>query len=395
MHLTTKTERRNDVVSTFRRKSVPYLLAANLYLLTLSQSRSEDHVSVKWQNYEEEDGRIRVISKYVGVEKRLTQALTLKAHAVHDSLAGATPPGSPDEDGTVPLNYLDDKRDAGVVDLVWKRGTFSTDFQYSYSDESDFLSKGYAISQSAETQNGNRIFSYGASFIDDTVKPVFFENSESKESYDVFVGISETVTKNTVVTVNLTYSDFSGFLSDPYKLIRQNTEIVEGVFLPLTFNEDRPEGRVRRIIYGEVRHYVEPLDGALDFKYRAFNDTWGVESHTFDLEWYQKIGDKLVLRPKYRWYKQNAADFYFPDLDAADFVALGEPDGRFPHYSADYRLAKFRSATYGLKAVYQINDRLSVDIDFERYEMTTEDVDTPQAAFPSADILTIGSTLWF
>ena len=65
-----------------------------------------------------------------------------------------------------------------------------------------------------------------------------------------------------------------------------------------------------------------------------------------------------------------------------------------PHYSADYRLGKFDTHTYGLKIIYNFGEKFSMDAAFERYEMKGKD-DTPQSAFADADVLTIGATVWF
>lgn len=374
----------------------PWAFAIALHGALLRQGFAEDSVSAKWQNYEEDDGRIRVISRYLGVEKALTQSLTLRAHGVHDAISGATPVGSPTEDGSgVELSELTDIRTAGVVDLDWIHGTRKTTFQYSHSKESDFLSRGYAVTQLSEFNQRNTGLSYGLSFIDDDVRPRFFDVARTKESVDGFVGLSQVVDPNTIVSLNFTYSRYDGYLSDPYKLIRQSTEVLPGLFLPLTFPENRPSERTRRIWFANAKRYFPQLKGSLDVDYRYFSDTWGIDSNTLDIEWYQKIGDKLTVRPKYRVYRQGAADFYRLSLDGADFEAPSEPGPAGPFYSADYRLAKLQTETYGLKVVWKWDEAWAFDAAFERYEMKGLDRQTPDAAFPDASVTTVGATLWY
>ncbi len=226
------------------------------------------------------------------------------------------------------------------------------------------------------------------------MKPSFFNEKREKESDDYFVGISQVVDPNTIVALNFTYGDFSGYLSDPYKIILRETEVLPGIFLPLTFPENRPEDRTRRIWFFNVKRFFDQVGGSLDFDYRHFNDTWGIESNTFDLEWYQKIGEHLIVRPKYRYYTQSAADFYILDLTGTSVNPRESVIGQAPYYSPDYRLGKFDSHTYGIKVIYKFDDRFSIDAAFERYEMKGKD-DTPQSAFPDADILTLGASLWF
>ena len=369
--------------------------AIYLYLVSPKLVSGEDHISVKWQDYKEDNDRIRVISRYLGFEKQVSNQIVLKGHAVHDAISGATPTGVPaGEDGEVPLSNLEDVREAGVIDLDWTHGIHKSTFQYSYSTESDFLSRGYSISQTSEINQRNTGLSYGVALIDDDVRPSFFQEAREKESYDYFVGISQVLDPNTIVALNFTYGNASGYLGDPYKLVRKNTEVLPDIFLPLSFAENRPADRTRNIWFFNVKRFFDGVGGSLDFDYRYFTDNWGVHSDTFDIEWYQKIGDKLIVRPKYRYYSQSAARFYTLDLSGTSLEPGDTVQGIAPFYSSDYRLAKFDTHSYGVKFIYKLSERLSFDASFERYEMEGKD-DTPQSAFADADILTLGGSWWF
>ncbi len=379
-----------------RRTALIVVFCLYLQLVAFRELKAEDHVSVKWQDYKEDDGRIRVVSKYLGAEKQINSFFTLRLHGVYDSISGATPTGSSGRGiDEVPLSGLMDTRRAGVLDLDWTHGIRKTSFQYSHSKESDFLSRGFAVYNTSEYNKRNTVFNYGVSYVDDEVKPRFFSEIERKKSVDGYVGVSQVLDPNTVVGLSFTYSRFSGYLNDSYKIIKKDTEIVPGLSLPLIFSENRPEERLRRIWFANAKRFFPVVNGALDIDYRYFNDTWGIESHTFDFEWYQNVGEHLVLRPSYRIYQQGGADFYFRDLDETSIDPAAATTVAGPYFSADYRLAKLNTKSYGIKAIYGLNESISVDIAFERYEMEGEDARTPQAVFPSADILTIGGTWRF
>ncbi|MBD5778319.1 DUF3570 domain-containing protein [Pelagicoccus sp. NFK12] len=385
----------------FVRLSLPTSLrviafGAYLQIAWVKPTRAEDHLSVKWQDYQEDDGRVRVLSKYVGGEKAITQSLALRLHGVHDTISGATPTGSNGRNGdeTV-LSEITDVREAGVVDLDWTNGIHKTSFQFSHSKESDFLSKGYAIYNTSEYNKRNTGLSYGLSYIDDEIEPSFFSEAREKESLDAYVGISQVLDPNTVASLNFTYSEFDGYLSDPYKSIAANLEVLPGFFLFQETSEHRPDERLRRIWFANVKRFFPGLRASVDFDYRFFSDSWGIESHTFDFEWYQKIGDAFTLRPSYRYYSQGAADFYYTDLNGTGINPLDTEFGRGPFYSADYRLAKMETETFGLKAIYKLSEAVSLDASWERYEMKGRDGNTSDEAFPSADILTLGGSWWF
>lgn len=372
------------------------LLCAYLYLAMARPGRGEDHISVKWQDYQEDGGRVRVLSKYLGAEKAINQSLAIRLHGVHDTISGATPTGSTGRDGDeLKLSEIVDVREAGVVDLDWTRGIHNTSFQFSHSKESDFLSKGYAIYGTSEYNKRNTGVSYGVSYIDDEIQPTFFDSPEYKESVDAFVGISQVLDENTVASLNFTYGTFEGYLNDPYKLIAQDVEVIPGFFVFEEAVEHRPDERLRRIWFSNVKRFFPTLRASIDFDYRYFSDSWGVSSHTFDLEWYQKIGDSLTLRPSYRYYAQSAADFYLRDLRGRGIDPNDTVSGVGPYYSADYRLAKMKTESYGLKAIYNFAESVSLDLSWERYEMSGRDGVTDEDAFPDADILTIGGTWWF
>ncbi len=366
-----------------------------LLLIVSKRSLAEDNVSAKWQDYSEDDGRIHVISKYIGVEKQVTESVRLNVHAVNDAITGATPTGSPDEDGTVPLSYMEEERNSVVTDVVWEHGTNSESFEYSRSKESDFLSIGYAYTHTSEFNKRNTRLSLGVSYTDDEIFAGFMPETETKDSTDFFVGISQVLDPNTIVTANLSYGKSSGYLNDPYKIIRQDTELLPGLFLPLTFPENRPNEKNKKILFLNTKHHFTKVNGTADISYRYFKDSWDLDSHTLSLEWYQKIGEKLILIPKLRLYRQSAASIYQTDLNEADFAASDTPDGSGPNYSADYRLAELESTGYGIKLVYKTTERLSLDIDLERYEMSGRDSITPASAFPDADVLTLGLTFKF
>jgi hypothetical protein len=383
------------MLAQLRSSSKRKLLTYSAVALLITRSYAEDKVSVKWQDYSEDDDRIRVISKYVEIDKGITENLTIKAHIVNDAISGATPTGSPNEDGTVPLADMDDERNSIVTDFVYTHGIRTTSFQYARSKESDFLSVGYALSHSTEFNKRNTRLSLGVSYIDDDIFASFMPQTEHKESTDLFVGLTQVIDPNTLFTINLSHGESDGFLSDPYKTIVQNTEIAPGLFLPLTFLENRPKDRSKDILYLNTKHYFSNLRGGIDIGFRYFTDNWDVDSQTLDIEWYQSFGEKLRIAPKLRYYKQSAANFYTTNLNNAPFTASDEPSGAAPNYSADYRLAKLGTVTYGLKVIYSATDNLYFDASYERYDMSGKDNITPEAAFPDADVITLGLTYQF
>ncbi|MBT3480687.1 MAG: DUF3570 domain-containing protein [Opitutales bacterium] len=381
--------------NTIRFQSKRTSLALFVSIILFVRTQAEDSISVKWQDYSEDDDRIRVISKYIGIDKTINENFAIKAHAVHDAISGATPSGSPDDDGTVPLSNMTDERNSIVADFELSFGTRTTSFQYARSKESDFLSLGYALTHAVEINNRNTRISVGLSYVDDDLFAAFMPKTENKSSTDLFFGVTQVINRNTLFTANLSHGESDGFLSDPYKSILQNTELAPGLFLPLTYQENRPDNRTKDILYFNTKHYFEASRGTLDLGLRFFTDSWGIDSQTLDVEWYQSFGENLRIVPKIRYYRQSGADFYTTHLSNANFTPLDEPMGLFPHYSADYRLAALDTVTYGVKAIYTLKQNIEFDASFERYDMSGRDLDTPESAFPDANVLTLGFNFHF
>ena len=336
------------------------------------------------------------MSHYAGFEKKIAGGWGLRAHGVHDAISGASPSGDlGGEEGEVPLSALEDTRRAGVVDLDWERGIHKTSLQYAHSKESDYLSRGYALYNTSEYRKRNTGLNYGISYVDDEIEPGFFSAARSKRSVDYYAGVTQVLDTNTVARFNLTYGEIDGYLNDPYKIIRKETEILPGLSLPLTYPENRPAERTRRIVSTGVKRYFPAAKGSLDLGYRYFRDSWSIDSGTIEVEWSQKIGESFVLRPGYRYYRQSGASFYYPSLNGLDIDPEGASAESGPHFSADYRLARLAAETWGMKLVYNYKDALRFDVSWARYAMEGRDPAAPAAAFPSADILTLGGSWWF
>ena len=365
--------------------------------LGLPRARAEDAVAYKFQSWQEDHGRIRVDAHYGLVEKDLGTAAKLRLTGVIDTIAGATPTGEPPAAGSdeVPLAQLDDRREAWQAELSRQFSRVNVTGGFASSRESDYVSKAYSLNTQTDFNARNTTLLLGAAHADDDVQPVFFAEEREKTTDDFIIGLTQVLGPRTSLTVNFTYGQSEGYLSDPYKLVRKTTEVLPGVALPLTFPENRPDEKRKRILYAAVHHHFARLDAALEGSWRLLDDSFGTTSHTLALEWFQRLGSRVILRPAVRFYEQTEADFYFANLDLTPIVPSPVPTTAAPHYSSDYRLAAMRTWTLGLKLIWEVRPWLSVDATLERYLMRgRDDGRTSARAFADADIFTVGIRLW-
>jgi hypothetical protein len=117
-----------------------------------------------------------------------------------------------------------------------------------------------------------------------------------------------------------------------------------------------------------------------------------------------------------RYHVQSAADFYAPVFNGtlvdpsgvnaalqSDGSLLFEGDAGFPgdgrafsvpawpqYYSADYRLSHLETWTFGVGIHWQVHEHVSIDLAYKRYLMQGLDDVTLSAAYPQANVFTMG-----
>lgn len=374
-----------------------WLLVVLLGLAHPRHARAEDAVSYKFQDYRESAGRIAVRVHAALVEKDLGTNAQLKIHGIVDTITGATPTGEPERTpgAGVPLSHIDEKRKAWGLDVSRQFGRVRIAAGTANSRESDYVSNGWSLNTLTDFNAKNTTLALGIAGTRDDVKVFFQQARREKESLDLIAGLTQLIDPRTVVTVNLTRSHASGYLSDPYKIIEKNTEVLPGLFLRRTFSENRPDSRTKWIVLAAVNRAVPALGAAIDASYRFHRDDFGIVTHTLNLEWYQKLGERFTLRPHVRVLQQSAADFYFPSLTGSAITPGAIPTGAAPFYSADYRLSELRTVNAGLKVVWTPAAAVQFDAAIESYEMTGRDGVTSPSAYPRATIFTLGGKYLF
>ncbi|HWA86347.1 MAG TPA: DUF3570 domain-containing protein [Opitutus sp.] len=380
--------------------SLPHPLKAAIvigawFFLQVRATRAENSLSYKYVDYREDGGRIAVESHYGLAEADLTPDLRLKLTGVIDAIAGATPTGQPPPTpgAPVPLTELHDRRKAWSAELFRQFSREGVSVSFANSRESDYVSNGWSLNSLTDFNEKNTTLLLGLAGTDDDVKVRYQTPWLKKRTSDFIAGITQLLDPQTSVSVNVGYGRATGYLSDPYRIIEQYTEVFPGVFLPLTYGENRPPSRDKFTVFAGVNRAFPQAQGALEAGYRFYRDTFGTTAHTLELAWFQKLGERFTLEPNLRLYGQSAADFYRIDVTGADFTPTGRAMPQGPFYSSDYRLSALRTYNYGLKAIWTISANWQADIAYDRYEMRGRDSRTSPSAYPKANTVTTGLKL--
>jgi hypothetical protein len=380
----------------------PCAIAFLLRVFHPQRVTAADRAEFKYELYKEEGDRIEVNTGIFQFEKSLGASTILRGETVYDAISGASPTGGPPPRGSsqVPLAELEETRNAGSLELSQRWGRHTLTPQVAYSAEHDYESWGVSFNDAIDLFNKNTTLVVGAAHNFDTIykgnSPYLPPDSEyTKDSTDVFLGITQLLGPKTVLTINGTYGYIDGFLTDPYKGIRFDAfPDVDGTFI---FPEKRPGYKSREILYTSFRQFITPLNASVEFTYRFYHDSFEISAHTVGLTWYQKVGRHLSIEPSVRFHDQSEAYFYYPRVPSDRGLPVPVlSNERTPKvYSADYRLSALSSWTYGVKATYRLNDHFSADVAYKRYVMEGKDDETSSSAYPKANIYTAGVTIWF
>lgn len=359
-----------------------------------------------YQLYQEDDDRIRVESHYIRGEVEINDDTAFRFQWLSDSISGASPTGAL-PGGLQPfLAPLEDVRTGILGALSRQVGDHRIELEVSRSEEDDYVSRGFALSDVLELNNKNTTLTFGLNYLDDVVS-IPRASDRKKYTYDLFAGVTQVIDKNTLVSCNLTLGYSDGYLSDPYKIVQRTDYLTfpDGLGGTITipvdniYSENRPGERFRQVLQLGARHYVEKADGAIDAVLRLSNDDFGVFSQTVQLEWRQQVGENLQVIPFFRYYHQSAADFFVQTIDGMPIGAPPRnPDGSGLNYSADYRLSEFDALSVGLRLRYRFTDTISANATYERYMMDGTGSSSDQApgqAYPDANIWTFGITAEF
>lgn len=290
------------------------------------------------------------------------------------SSAPASQPAST-SDGKVPMADVEDERVGLTLSLIKRMGTHTPTAQFAFSTERDYTSLGLALTDAVDYNQKNTTLMYGGAYTHDLVNAITMESSETKQTIDLLLGVTQLISPETFFTVNFTLSRADGFMSDPYKVVELNGQIVP---------ENRPDTKDKFIVFAALNHFFRSVEGAAEVSYRWYSDTYEINANTVQLAWFQKLNRQLTLSPSVRFYDQCAASFY-----SVRFT--GDPE----NYSSDYRISAMQSIGYGLKLIWMVSEKVSVDIAFDRYSLQGTDSVTPEEAYPSANVITSGVRIWF
>ena len=292
--------------------------------------------------------RIKVKASSLMVMAPIAGEWSVSGTYTGDAISGASPSYHSSQ-----LIKLNEHRDAAslAVTRYLPRGTVSVGT--SYSNEHDYLSRGFSLQGTVASEDKNTTFNAGIAVSNDEINSTNGDAvGKTKHVMDWLVGVTQVLTVNDIAQLSLGYSDGQGYFSDPYK-----------------YYDHRPDTKTHKTILTRWNHHFDQTDGSSHLSYRYYTDSFGVKSHTLSAEYAQPLAYGWTVTPLARLYTQTAAKFYVgvdPDSPAFfDVPAVTDPTANI---SLDQRLSEYGAVTLGFKVAKQLTPDWLVDFKYEQYK---------------------------
>lgn len=319
------------------------------HLANATSAPEDGYIQFKYLNYKDSQpniDRISISAPSAIVMLPFADDWTVEGSLTSDTISGATPQYHTAKSGMVKMH---DERIGKYVNLTkyFSRGTLT--LGRSYSSESDYISSGYLLSATLQSEDKNTTWNFGVSRSNDQISaPTMGVANERKEVHDFIFGVTQVLSPLDIVQINMTKSNGTGYYSDPYKLF-----------------DARPTAKDATAILVRWNHHLKDNNTTLRSSYRYYEDSFDIRSYTLGLEWIVPLSNGWSIMPLARYYSQNSA-FFYADPTIADFPSF--PDVNQRYFSQDQRLSAFGARTLGLKVTKLITPDLLVDVKYEDYE---------------------------
>lgn len=313
------------------------LKLAALALLLPFSAFAESKVESLVRNYS--DGETEVISPHVKVRQAIKrdESVHIGAGFAMDIITSSSVDvRSWSSTGTVKDSRLEY---SGNLDFTLQDGTFSGG--YLQSTENDYISKAFNVGMTRDFFEKNTTLALGFNYSDERVRSS--KDSRLDELAVVeMMSISLTQVFSTDSVAQLLY-DFrieKGYLNGSYRLARVQQS--DGSVVGLV--ENHPDIRQRSSLAFKYNKYLRGIGASLANSVRAYLDTWGVTSGTYEGRLSKEFGKNWSWAFNARFYYQTAASFYEDKYTAATLKGF---------YTGNKTLSNYWSAIAGLRPTYR------------------------------------------
>jgi hypothetical protein len=296
----------------------------------------EDRVDAMFHYYD--GGGVTIDGPSLLIRKKFAEKYAVNASYYVDMVSSASI-----DVITTASPYKEERTQYGLG-FEYLRGKVTYTASFSNSKENDYNADttSFTISQDmfGDLTTVQLLFSRGK---DDVTRRDSDEFREKVDRHIYGIDVSQIVTKKLILGASWETTAEEGFLNNPYRRVRFCTDVQCLSYNKIKEFERYPHTRTGNALGLRGRYYL-PYRAAVQGDYRWYNDTWGITANTFEVSYTQPIGDRLMFDAHFRYYMQNAADFYsdlFPYENFQNFEAR------------DKELSTMNSQTLGFGVGYE------------------------------------------
>jgi len=271
----------------------------------------EDRADILYHLYE--GGGVRIEGPSLLVRKQVGKSLSFAANYYVDMVSSAS------IDVITTASPYTEKRTQKSLGMDYLRGNTTMSATYTTSVENDFDAETYSLSISQDMFGDLTTLTLSYALGEDVVRRVddpLFAEDNTRQHYGI--GVTQILTRNLIMALNIETITDEGFLNNPYRSVRylDSGSPVGYSFEPELYPHTRTTNAV-----GIRAKYFLPYRAALEAQYRWFTDTWGINANTLSIAYIHPWRD-FTFTGKYRYHDQNGAHFFrdlFPRSEATNF----------------------------------------------------------------------------
>lgn len=367
--------------------------------ITNAQELAPDEVQINFNTYFD-NARVAIVYPDVYVNKSLGEKTTINGRYLVDVISSASMRSHFDrvystqasKAGIDAYTSATKKTNGGGDDTPDEmRHEFSFGISHNFSDftltlnniystEHDYTSETIAASISMPFAKKNTTVNLGLVRSFDKSSPEIRSWTADKDVWSVNMSLSQIVSLDFIAQAELFYSNLSGYLSDPYQVVK----VLDTAKMKLAMYEPVSPDTRNRYAVGLKGLYRVSENSSAELGYRYYTDDWSINSHTINAKYNRMMSDdKIVMSVGYRFYTQSAADFYKPTYYAGvDAVTDANGIVTTNFMTVDTKLDKLNTNEVSMRWTFNgelvpmiRNEKMEVSTQFQYFIRTSEHPD--------------------
>ncbi|MBX3702610.1 MAG: DUF3570 domain-containing protein [Steroidobacteraceae bacterium] len=316
----------------------------------------EDRADLMWHYYD--GGGVTIDGPSLLVRKKFAEKYAVSASYYMDMVSSASI-----DVVTTASPYTEERTQYGVgFEYLRGKVTYAASFSNSRENDYEANTASFSIAQDmfGDLTTVALLFSLGKDDVTRRGDPVFADEID-RRIYGV--DVTQVATRSLVLGFSYEAIAEEGFLNNPYRQVRF---VDPDAALGYSYEFERyPRTRTGNAFALRARWYL-PYRAALQGDYRFYNDTWDIRSHTAEVSYTHPLDQRLTLDVHYRYYTQDAAEFYsdlFPRANFQNFLARDKELASLTSHTLGFGLAwEFRAPKMGFF------DRTTLNLKYDRIE---------------------------